>query len=98
MNSPASASQVSDASPFETVSEAGRLQLTAGRPLLLRTKSDVYRTMVVDQTVCDVARITTRDVSLVGRAAGQTHVTFFFEDAQRTQLTYLIDVHPEPAK
>jgi hypothetical protein len=86
------------ASPFESIKEAGTLKLTAGRPTLLRMKADVYRTMVVDNGVCEIVRITARDVSLSGKATGRTHVTFFYEDQTVPQLTYLVEVQPDAPK
>jgi Flp pilus assembly secretin CpaC len=52
--------------------------------------------MVVDPTIGEVVRITTKDVSITGRTRGTTHVTFFFEDEKQPQLTYLLEVTPEP--
>jgi len=83
---------------FETIKEAGNLKLMTGRPMLLRMKAGVYRVVVADQSICDVVRITGRDLSITGRAAGQTHVTFFFEGSDVTEVTYLVEVQAEAAK
>jgi pilus assembly protein CpaC len=80
--------------PFEAIKESGTVKLRAGLPLLLRMKSDVYRTAIVDDQVCNIERITMREISIVPRTAGRTHVTFFFDDPQTPQLTYLLDVLP----
>jgi hypothetical protein len=85
-------------SPFEAVNEAGTIKLSVQRPLLLKTKADIYRTDTVDKAICAVERITSKDVSLVGRAPGRTHVTFFFEDPATPQLTYLVDVQADTSK
>ena len=83
---------------FETLKEAGTLKLTLSRPMLLRMKAGVYRVVVADQNICDVVRITGRDLSITGRAAGQTHVTFFFEGSDISEVTYLVEVQAEAAK
>jgi Flp pilus assembly secretin CpaC len=88
----APAKKTEEVAAFEPVKEAGTLKLAMGRPTLLRMKGNVYRAMVADSSVCDVVRITARDISLSGRAAGQTHVTFFYEDQTVPQLTYLVEV------
>jgi Flp pilus assembly secretin CpaC len=83
-----------DGMPFEAIKESGTVKLRAGLPLLLRMKCDVYRTAIVDEQVCNIERITMREISIVPRTAGRTHVTFFFDDPQTPQLTYLLDVQP----
>src|SRR5262245_10095628 len=80
------------AAPFESAPEAGTVKIRFGRSLQLRTKADIYRTLIADATVCDVAQFTPRDVSIVGRAIGQTQITFWFDEPSKTSITYLIDV------
>ena len=79
------------ASPLRSA-EPDPIKLRAGRALQLRAKADVYRTAVVDPAVCDVAQFTPRELSIVGRAAGQTQVTFWFDDPRLAPQTYVIDV------
>src|SRR4029079_6594826 len=67
-------------SPFEAVQQSGVVKLRVRRSILLRTKVDIYRTAIVDETVCDIVQFTPREVSIIGRAVGQTHVTFWFDD------------------
>jgi pilus assembly protein CpaC len=61
----------------------------------MRTKLDIYRTAVVDETVCDVVQFTPREVSLIGKSQGATHVTFWFAGDDQPPLTYLVKVEPD---
>ena len=63
--------------------------------MLLRTKVDVYRTAIVDEAVCDIVQFTPREVSIIGRSMGQTHVTFWFDDPAMAPITYLVEVKPD---
>jgi pilus assembly protein CpaC len=63
----------------------------------MRTKVDIYRTAVVDESVCDIVQFTPREISLIGRAQGTTHITFWFDDPATPPLTYLVKVEPDPA-
>lgn len=84
-----------EGSPFETIQESGRVKLRVRRSMLLRTKTDIYRTAIVDESVCDLVQFTPREVSIIGRSMGQTHVTFWFDDANMAPLTYLVEVSPD---
>jgi pilus assembly protein CpaC len=83
-------------SPFEAIPQSGTLKLRVRRSLLLRTKVDVYRTAIVDEAVCDIVQFTPREVSIIGRSVGQTHVTFWFDDPGMAPRTYLVEVQPDP--
>ena len=82
-------------SPFEVIGESGILTVRVRRSMLLRTKVDVYRTAIVDESVCDIVQFTPREVSIIGRSQGQTHVTFWFDDPAMPPLTYLVKVEPD---
>jgi len=82
-------------SPFEAIPQSGEILLRVRRSLLLRTKVDVYRTAIVDEAVCDIVQFTPREVSIIGRSLGQTHVTFWFDDPATPPLTYLVKVEPD---
>ncbi len=82
-------------SPFEAVTESGTLSLRVRRSLLMRTKVDIYRTAVVDESICDIVQFTPREISLIGRAQGSTHITFWFDDPAQPPLTYLVKVEPD---
>jgi pilus assembly protein CpaC len=82
-------------SPFEAVTESGTVTLRVRRSLLMRTKVDIYRTAVVDESICDIVQFTPREISLIGRAQGSTHVTFWFDDPAQPPLTYLVKVEPD---
>ena len=82
--------------PFEVIEDSGDLSIVLRRSKLLRTKVDIYRTAVVDPAVCDVVQFTPREISIIGRAQGATHVTFWFEDGTHEPITYLVRVVPDP--
>jgi pilus assembly protein CpaC len=84
-------------SPFEAIGESGTVTVRVRRSLLMRTKVDIYRTAVVDESVCDIVQFTPREISLIGRAQGTTHITFWFDDPGTPPLTYLVKVEPDPA-
>lgn len=83
-------------SPFEAIEQSGTVKLRVRRSILLRTKVDVYRTAIVDDTICDIVQFTPREVSIIGRSVGTTHVTFWLDEAGSAPLTYLVDVQPDP--
>jgi pilus assembly protein CpaC len=88
-------SPLPEGSPFEAVTESGTVTVRVRRSLLMRTKVDIYRTAVVDESVCDIVQFTPREISLIGRAQGTTHVTFWFDDPGTPPLTYLVKVEPD---
>jgi pilus assembly protein CpaC len=83
-------------SPFEAVTESGTVTVRVRRSLLMRTKVDIYRTAVVDESICDIVQFTPREISLIGRGQGTTHVTFWFDDPATAPITYLVKVEPDP--
>ncbi|NQT38297.1 MAG: pilus assembly protein N-terminal domain-containing protein [Planctomycetes bacterium] len=82
--------------PFEVLDHTDELAVVLRRSKLLRTQVDVYRTAVVDPSVCDVVQFTPREISVIGRSQGATHVTFWFEDDTHRPVTYLVRVVPDP--
>ena len=82
--------------PFEVIEESGELTVIVRRSKLLRTKVDVYRTAVVDPAVCDVSQFTPREIAILGKGQGATHVTFWFADDRYRPVTYLVRVKPDP--
>jgi pilus assembly protein CpaC len=91
------ASPLPAGSPFEAIPESGAIALRVRRSLLMRTKTDIYRTAVVDEGVCDIVQFTPREISLIGRSQGSTHITFWFDDPAQPPLTYLVKVEPDAA-
>ncbi|QDU26056.1 outer membrane porin HofQ [Anatilimnocola aggregata] len=85
-------------SPFEVIDETGAVQVMVRRSKLLRTKVDIYRTAVVDDSICDIVQFTPREVSLIGKSQGSTHITFWFDDPAMQPVTYLIKVVPDVAQ
>ena len=85
-------------SPFEVIDETGAVQVMVRRSKLLRTKVDIYRTAVVDDSICEIVQFTPREVSLIGKSQGSTHVTFWFDDPTMAPVTYVIQVVPDVAE
>ena len=81
---------------LEVVDSTKDLTVTVRRSKLIRTRFDIYRAAVVDTGVCDVVQFTPREVSIIGRGQGATHVTFWFEDGKHKPVTYLVRVVPDP--
>ncbi|MEN6496323.1 MAG: pilus assembly protein N-terminal domain-containing protein, partial [Thermoguttaceae bacterium] len=82
--------------PFEVIEESGEMTVMLRRSKLLRTRVDIYRTAVVDPSICDVVQFTPREISLVGKGQGATHITFWFDDKGFRPITYLVRVVPDP--
>ena len=87
---------VSTAGPFEVIDHTGELQVVVRRSKLLRSETDIYRTAVVDPSVCDIVQFTPREISIIGKSRGATHITFWFDQADNRPLTYLVRVMPDP--
>lgn len=85
-------------SPFEVIDETGAVQVMVRRSKLLRTKVDIYRTAVVDDSICEIVQFTPREVSIIGKSQGSTHVTFWFDDPAMAPITYVIQVVPDVTK
>jgi pilus assembly protein CpaC len=84
-----------EGSPFEQIRESGSLAVQVRRSLLLRTQKDVFRTAVVDDSICEVVQFTPRELSIIGRSQGSTHVTFWFDDPNMLPVTYEVEVLPD---
>lgn len=82
--------------PFEVLGPSGELNVTMRRNKVLRCKENVFRIAVVDESICDVVQFTPREVSIVGRQIGATHVTFWFAGEDQRPVTYLVRVTPDP--
>ena len=82
--------------PFEVISEQNeRLVLMVRRSMLMRTKVDIYRTATVDPGIVEVVQFTPREVSLIGKSVGSTHITFWFDQPGSRPVTYLVRVEPD---
>jgi pilus assembly protein CpaC len=84
--------------PFEMIHESGTLSVQVRRSLLLRTQKDVYRTATVDESICEIVQFTPRELSIIGRSTGSTHVTFWFDDPDARPVTYVVEVKPDAAE
>lgn len=82
--------------PFEVIGEQDeKIVLMVRRSKLLRTKVNIYRTAVVDSGVVEIVQFTPREISLIGKSTGTTHVTFWFEQQDSKPITYLVRVEPD---
>ena len=99
-DTPIAASPVADEQvrlgQFEVIDHSEELTVVYRRSKLLRTNVDVYRTAVVDASICEVVQYTPREISVIGNGQGATHVTFWFEDGSFRPVTYLVRVVPDP--
>ena len=86
------------AGPFQMIGDSGTVSVMVRRSMLLRTETDIYRTAVVDPAICDVIQFTPREISIIGKSQGSTHVTFWFEGPNATPVTYLVKVEPDAAE
>lgn len=80
---------------FEVIQQSGEFSVQVHRSKLLRTAKDIYRTAVVDDAVLEIVQFTPREISLIGRSQGSTHVTFWFDDPALQPVTYLVTVEPD---
>jgi pilus assembly protein CpaC len=80
---------------FEVIQQTGEFSVQVHRSKLLRTVKDIYRTAVVDDAVLEIVQFTPREISLIGRSQGTTHVTFWFDDPATQPVTYLVTVEPD---
>ncbi len=84
-------------SAFEVIDDQGKeFTITVRRSKLLRSPVDIYRTAVVDPAVCDIVQFTPREITIIGKMQGATHVTFWFDDGEQRPVTYLVRVLPDP--
>ena len=87
--------ELPEGSPFEQIRESGNLAVQVRRSLLLRTQKDIFRTAVVDDSICEIVQFTPRELSIIGRSQGSTHVTFWFDDPDMLPVTYEVEVLPD---
>ncbi len=84
--------------PFQVIEDTGEMSVMVRRSKLLRTKTDVYRVATVDEGICEVVQFTPRELSIIGKGQGTTHVTFWFDDPKSDPVTYLVKVTPDVAE
>lgn len=82
--------------PFRMSEGETEMKVVARRSKLLRTKSDLVRTAIVDPSICDIVQFTPREISIIGKTVGATHVTFWFKD-NTEPVTFLIKTTPDPS-
>ena len=82
---------------FEVIqSQSEPITIHVGRSLLLRTRNDIFRTAVVDPTVCDIMQFTPSEVSIIGRSVGVTNTTFWFRENGGEPMNFEVRVIPDP--
>ena len=82
--------------PIEVIDHSDEIIVTLRRSKLLRISADIVRTAVVDPAVCDIVQFTPREITIIGKMQGATHVTFWFDDGEQRPVTYLVRVLPDP--
>jgi len=86
-------------SAFEVIDDQGKeFTITVRRSKLLRSPVDIYRTAVVDPTICEIIQFTPNEVSIIGKSQGSTNLTFWFEESNKKPTTYLVRVIPDPER
>ncbi|HEX8202919.1 MAG TPA: pilus assembly protein N-terminal domain-containing protein, partial [Isosphaeraceae bacterium] len=74
------------------------MQVAVNRSRLLRTKRDLFRTVIGDPGVLDVAQFSPRELSIIGKQVGSSPLTLWFDGPEAGQtLTYLVTVVPDEA-
>lgn len=81
-------------SPLEPLPTSGTVKLRMGEPLMLRVDEPLKRTSVADGSVAEVIAYSQREIALHGKSAGTTNVIFWFADAKREPVTYVVEVAP----
>ncbi|MDO4550057.1 MAG: pilus assembly protein N-terminal domain-containing protein [Planctomycetia bacterium] len=89
-------SQWSSVGPFRVSETEMEFRVISRRSKILRTKSDLIRTAIVDPSICDVVQFTPREISIIGKTVGATHVTFWFKDSTEP-VTFLVRTAPDPS-
>lgn len=82
--------------PFRMSETETEMKVIVRRSKILRTKSDLIRTAIVDPSVCDIVQFTPREISVIGKSLGSTHVTFWFKDSTEP-VTFLVRAIPDPS-
>lgn len=73
------------------------MRVTVRRSRNLKTKRDVFRSVVVDPSVIDIIQFNPRELSIIGKQAGMTNLTLWFDDANGGKsMTVLVTVMPDP--
>ncbi len=83
--------------PFQIYRESEELSVITRRSMLMRTKYNLIRTAIVDPSICDIVQFTPREISIIGRGIGSTHVTFWFEDGTFKPITFVVNTLPDPS-
>jgi len=83
--------------PFTIYRESEELKVIANRSILLRTRYNLYRSAIVDPSICDIVQFNPREISVIGRTVGTTHVTFWFEDGTFKPVTFTVNTLPDPS-
>ena len=74
---------------FQT--HSAELTVPLGLNKLLRAKADIYRVSVVDSSICDVIQVSSKEVLVVGKKEGSTHVRLWI----RSQRSFIMLVRVE---
>jgi pilus assembly protein CpaC len=82
--------------PFEILGPSGEMNVTVRRNKILRCKDNLTRVAVVDSGICEFVQFSPREISIIGREVGATHVTFWFANETQRPITYLVRVTPDP--
>ncbi|WP_197451783.1 type II and III secretion system protein family protein [Rosistilla oblonga] len=86
----------------ERIDPERTLDVTVGRPSILRFKVPAFRDQVGDPTIVDVLSLTETELSVTGKTVGSTVLNLWFEDPSAPSgqevLSYLVRVSEDPER
>jgi pilus assembly protein CpaC len=98
INSPESRAKI-DALVSDVAEHEAELEVVKRRSKLIRTKQDVFRIAVADQSVVEVVQFSPREIAIIGTETGTTTLTLWFGNQQvgGDVLSYLVTVTHDTA-
>jgi len=87
---------------IERVDAQRTLDITIGRPTILRFRNVPFRDQVGDPTIAETLNITETELSITGKKVGSTVLNFWFRDpasaSGQEMLSYLVRVSEDPER
>lgn len=87
---------------IERIDPERTLDVTTGRPSVLRFRTSPFRDQVGDPEIVDVLSLTENELSITGKEVGSTVLNLWFEDPDspsgQTVLSYLVRVSEDPER
>jgi len=87
---------------IERVDAQRTLDITIGRPTILRFRNVPFRDQIGDPTIAETLNITETELSITGKKVGSTVLNFWFRDptsaSGQEMLSYLVRVSEDPER